>query len=82
MWIPILTLAIAEDFSGSDLVTPNFKSSKSKVQSDHVSVNKKQKRHLLAISGFLFAIIWGFGAHLPSRYHENGRYGVRSAKVD
>lgn len=80
MWIPILTLAIAEDFSSSDLVTPNFKSSKSK--SDHVSVNKKQKRHLLAISSFLFAIIWGFGAHLPSRYHESGRYGVQSAEVD
>ncbi|XP_076795999.1 dynein heavy chain domain-containing protein 1 isoform X2 [Arvicanthis niloticus] len=57
-----------EDFSGSDLVTPNFKSSKSRVQSEHVSVNKKQKRHLLAISGFLFAIIWGFGGHLPSRH--------------
>ncbi|XP_031243612.1 dynein heavy chain domain-containing protein 1 isoform X2 [Mastomys coucha] len=61
--------AIAEEFSGSDdLVTQNFKSSKTRVQSDHVSVNTKQRRHLLAISSFLFAIIWGFGAHLPSRH--------------
>eukprot|EP00072_Mus_musculus_P038285 XP_006508453.1 PREDICTED: dynein heavy chain domain-containing protein 1 isoform X6 [Mus musculus] len=57
-----------EDFSGSDLVTQNFKSSKTRVQSDRVNVNKKQRRHLLAISSFLFAIIWSFGAHLPSRH--------------
>lgn len=83
MRISILTLAIAEEFSGSDdLVTQNFKSSKTRVQSDHVSVNTKQRRHLLAISSFLFAIIWGFGAHLPSRYYENGRYCVQSAEVD
>ncbi|CAH6792870.1 dynein heavy chain domain-containing protein 1 [Phodopus roborovskii] len=59
---------VQEDFSGSDLATQSFKSSKSKAQSDSDSVNKKQRRHLLAISSFLFATIWGFGAHLPSRY--------------
>uniref|UniRef100_A0A8C8VX39 Dynein heavy chain domain-containing protein 1 n=1 Tax=Peromyscus maniculatus bairdii TaxID=230844 RepID=A0A8C8VX39_PERMB len=57
-----------EDFSGSDLATQSFKSSKSRSQSDSDNVNKKQRRHLLAISSFLFATIWGFGAHLPSRH--------------
>ncbi|EDM18014.1 rCG39998 [Rattus norvegicus] len=57
-----------EDFSGTDLVTQNFISSKSKAQSDRISVYKKERRHLLAISSFLFAIIWGFGAHLSSRH--------------
>lgn len=82
MWIPILTLTIAEDFSGTDLVTQNFISSKSKAQSDRISVYKKERRHLLAISSFLFAIIWGFGAHLSSRYYDNGRCGVESAEAD
>lgn len=82
MWIPILTWTIAVDFSSSDLVTQTFKSSKTKVQSDRVSVSKKERRHLLAISSFLFAIIWGFGAHLSSRYYDNGRYGIQSAEVD
>lgn len=71
-----------EDFSGTDLVTQNFRSSKSKAQSDCISVYKKERRHLLAISSFLFAIIWGFGAHLSSRYYDNGRCGVESAEAD
>uniref|UniRef100_H0VLU3 Dynein heavy chain domain 1 n=1 Tax=Cavia porcellus TaxID=10141 RepID=H0VLU3_CAVPO len=28
----------------------------------------KDREHLLVISSFLFAVIWGFGAHLPSRF--------------
>ncbi|KAM7329095.1 hypothetical protein ACRRTK_010708 [Alexandromys fortis] len=59
---------VQEDFSGSDLATQSFKSSKSRVQSDSNGMTKKQRRHLLAISSFLFATIWGFGAHLPSRH--------------
>ncbi|KAL1774423.1 dynein heavy chain domain-containing protein 1 isoform X1 [Sigmodon hispidus] len=57
-----------EDFSGSDLATQSFKSSKSRLQSDSDNVNRKQRRHLLAISSFLFATIWGCGAHLSSRH--------------
>ncbi|XP_075827899.1 dynein heavy chain domain-containing protein 1 isoform X4 [Microtus pennsylvanicus] len=59
---------VQEDFSGSDLATQSFKSSKSRVHSDSDGTTKKQRRHLLAISSFLFATIWGFGAHLPSRH--------------
>ncbi|CAO2582639.1 Dynein heavy chain domain-containing protein 1 [Lemmus lemmus] len=59
---------VQEDFSGSDLATQSFKSSKSRVQSDSGSMTKKQRRHLLAVSSFLFATIWSFGAHLPSRH--------------
>lgn len=70
-------VTIAEDFSGSDLATQSFKSSKSRAQSDSEGMTKKQRRHLLAVSSFLFATIWGFGAHLPSRYHKNGRYSVQ-----
>ncbi|KAL6073385.1 hypothetical protein STEG23_013716, partial [Scotinomys teguina] len=58
---------VQEDFSGSNLATQSFKPSKSRVHSDSDNVNKKQRRHFLAISSFLFATVWGFGAHLPSR---------------
>ncbi|XP_055453428.1 dynein heavy chain domain-containing protein 1 [Psammomys obesus] len=57
-----------EDFSGSNVVTQSFKFPKRRPQSDSGNVNKKQRRHLLAISSFLFAVIWGFGSHLPSRH--------------
>ncbi|XP_029421420.1 dynein heavy chain domain-containing protein 1 isoform X6 [Nannospalax galili] len=56
-----------EDLSSSDLVAQSFKSSKSKTQADSDKAKKRQRKHLLAISSFLFAVIWGFGAHLPSR---------------
>ncbi|XP_040612918.1 dynein heavy chain domain-containing protein 1 [Mesocricetus auratus] len=59
---------VQEDLNGSDLGTQSFKSSKNRVQFDSDNVNKKQRKHLLAISSFLFATIWGFGAHLPSRH--------------
>ncbi|ERE80223.1 dynein heavy chain domain-containing protein 1 [Cricetulus griseus] len=58
----------AEDFSGSDLATQSFRSSKSRVKPDSDNVNKRQRKHLLAISSFLFATVWGFGGHIPSRH--------------
>ncbi|XP_054436597.1 dynein heavy chain domain-containing protein 1 [Pteronotus mesoamericanus] len=60
-----------EDLSYSDPVAQSFKSSKSsflnqsQVDSDDVPV--KHREHLVVVSSFLFALIWAFGAHLPSR---------------
>lgn len=70
---PILaTVNFAEDFSHSDSGTPSFKSSKSssltRSQVDGIEVPNKRREHLLVVSSFLFALIWGFGGHLPSRY--------------
>ncbi|XP_012580518.1 PREDICTED: dynein heavy chain domain-containing protein 1 [Condylura cristata] len=48
----------------------NFKFSKihlSQPRTDSEDTATKHREHLLAISSFLFALIWGFGAHLPSR---------------
>ncbi|XP_070482220.1 dynein heavy chain domain-containing protein 1 isoform X1 [Equus przewalskii] len=65
------TAHIPEDLSSNDPVAQSLKSSKSsslnrsQVDSDDVPI--KHREHLLAISSFLFALIWGFGAHLPSR---------------
>ncbi|KAM9658950.1 dynein heavy chain domain-containing protein 1 [Trichechus inunguis] len=61
-----------EDPSSSEPVTQSFKSSKSsslnnRSQTDNEDVQNKQREHLLAVSSFLFALIWGFGALLPSR---------------
>ncbi|XP_076969931.1 dynein heavy chain domain-containing protein 1 isoform X8 [Tamandua tetradactyla] len=61
-----------ENFSSTDPVTQSFKSSKSSSlnnpsQADNDDVENKRREHLLAVSSFLFALIWGFGAHLPSR---------------
>ncbi|XP_037695568.1 dynein heavy chain domain-containing protein 1 [Choloepus didactylus] len=61
----------SEDVNSSDPVTQSFKSSKSSSlnnpsQTDN-DVQNKCREHLLAVSSFLFALIWGFGAHLPSR---------------
>ncbi|XP_035578888.1 dynein heavy chain domain-containing protein 1 [Zalophus californianus] len=62
---------ISEDLSFSDPVAQSFKSSKSsslnRSQVDSDDVPNQCKEHLLAVSSFLFALIWGFGAHLPSR---------------
>ncbi|KAM8818852.1 LOW QUALITY PROTEIN: dynein heavy chain domain-containing protein 1 [Rhynchonycteris naso] len=62
---------IPEDLSYSDPVAQSFKSLKSsslnRNQADSDRVPKRHKEHLLAVSSFLFALIWGFGAHLPSR---------------
>ncbi|XP_039074792.1 LOW QUALITY PROTEIN: dynein heavy chain domain-containing protein 1 [Hyaena hyaena] len=62
---------VSEDLSCSDPVAQSFKSSKSSSlnpsQVDTDDVPNKCKEHLLAVSSFLFALIWGFGAHLPSR---------------
>uniref|UniRef100_A0A2K6G9F5 Dynein heavy chain domain 1 n=1 Tax=Propithecus coquereli TaxID=379532 RepID=A0A2K6G9F5_PROCO len=60
-----------EDLSVSDPVSQSIKSSKSgslnQSQADSNDVSNKHREHLLAVSSFLFALIWGFGAHLPSR---------------
>uniref|UniRef100_A0A8C7A6A2 Dynein heavy chain domain 1 n=1 Tax=Neovison vison TaxID=452646 RepID=A0A8C7A6A2_NEOVI len=62
---------ISEDLSFSDPVAQSFKSSKSSSlnpsQVDNDDAPNQRKKHLLAVSSFLFALIWGFGAHLPSR---------------
>ncbi|XP_072825494.1 dynein heavy chain domain-containing protein 1 isoform X3 [Vicugna pacos] len=62
---------IPEDLKYSDTVAQSFKSSKSsslnRYQIDGDGVPDKRREHLLAVSSFLFALIWGFGAHLPSR---------------
>jgi hypothetical protein len=68
---PILAMVmIAEDLN--EPVAQSFKSSKSsslnRSQVDSDDAPNKHREHLLAISSFLFALIWGFGAHLPSRY--------------
>ncbi|XP_011891860.1 PREDICTED: dynein heavy chain domain-containing protein 1 isoform X13 [Cercocebus atys] len=61
-----------EDLSCSDSVAQSFRSSKSsflnRSQVDSDDVPNKCREHLLAVSSFLFALIWGFGAHLPSRF--------------
>ncbi|XP_021781858.2 dynein heavy chain domain-containing protein 1 isoform X14 [Papio anubis] len=61
-----------EDLSCSDSVAQSFRSSKSSFlnqsQVDSDDVPNKCREHLLAVSSFLFALIWGFGAHLPSRF--------------
>lgn len=65
-------VTFAEDLSFSDPVAQSFKSSKSSSlnpsQVDNDDAPNQRKKHLLAVSSFLFALIWGFGAHLPSRY--------------
>ena len=65
-------VTFAEDLSYCDPVARSFKSSKSsslhRYQVDSDAVPSKRREHLLAVSSFLFALIWGFGAHLPSRY--------------
>lgn len=72
----------AEDLSYSDPVAQSFKSSKSssvnqsQIDSDHVP--NKRREHLLVVSSFLFSLIWGFGAHLPSRYQQG--LGIRDAE--
>lgn len=64
-------MTFAEDLSFSDPVSQNIRSSKSsslnQSQADSNDVSNKHREHLLAVSSFLFALIWGFGAHLPSR---------------
>ncbi|XP_076969933.1 dynein heavy chain domain-containing protein 1 isoform X10 [Tamandua tetradactyla] len=66
------SMELEENFSSTDPVTQSFKSSKSSSlnnpsQADNDDVENKRREHLLAVSSFLFALIWGFGAHLPSR---------------
>ena len=81
-------VTFAEDLSCSDPVAQSFKSSKSsslnpsQVASDDVP--NKCKEHSLAVSSFLFALVWGFGAHLPSRYLQGwGRgWGIQRAEMD
>uniref|UniRef100_A0A671E126 Dynein heavy chain domain-containing protein 1 n=1 Tax=Rhinolophus ferrumequinum TaxID=59479 RepID=A0A671E126_RHIFE len=62
---------ITEDLRYSDPVAQSFKSSQSsslnQSQVDGGDVPRKHREHLLGVSSFLFALIWGFGAHLPSR---------------
>nr|XP_012641979.1 dynein heavy chain domain-containing protein 1 isoform X4 [Microcebus murinus] len=60
-----------EDLSFSHPVSQSIKSSKrsslNQAQADSNDVSNNHREHLLAVSSFLFALIWGFGAHLPSR---------------
>nr|KAF6324397.1 dynein heavy chain domain 1 [Myotis myotis] len=62
---------VPEDLSHRDSGTPSFKSSKSssptRSRADSSDVLNKRREHLLVVNSFLFALIWGFGAHLPSR---------------
>ncbi|EFB14166.1 hypothetical protein PANDA_014451, partial [Ailuropoda melanoleuca] len=70
---------ISDDLSFSDPVARSFQSSKSSSlspsQADSDGAPSQRKEHLLAISSFLFALIWGFGAHLPSRYLQGQGWG-------
>lgn len=81
-------VTLAEDLSCSDPVAQSFKSSKSSSlnpsQVDTDDVPNKCKEHLLAVSSFLFALIWGFGAHLPSRYLQGWgwEWGIQRAEMD
>lgn len=79
-WAPILAMVtFADNLSFSDPVAPSFRSSKSsslsQSQADSDGVPNQRKEHLLAVSSFLFALIWGFGAHLPSRYLQGRGWG-------
>lgn len=69
----------ADDLSFSDPVAQSFQSSKSSSlspsQADSDGAPSQHKEHLLAVSSFLFALIWGFGAHLPSRYLQGQGWG-------
>lgn len=70
---PVLAMVtFAEDLVYNDPVAQSFRSSKSsslnRSQGDSDDVPNKHREHLLVVSSFLFALIWGFGAHLPSRY--------------
>lgn len=60
------------NLSYSDPVAQSLKSLKRSSltwsQVDSNDVPDKRREHLLVVSSFLFALIWGFGAHLPSRY--------------
>ncbi|KAF3830030.1 hypothetical protein GH733_001455, partial [Mirounga leonina] len=70
---------VSEDLSFSE-VAQSFKSSKSSSlnwsQVDSDDVPNQRKEHLLAVSSFLFALIWGFGGHLPSRYLQGRGWGT------
>ncbi|KAI5211765.1 Dynein Heavy Chain Domain-Containing Protein 1 [Manis pentadactyla] len=61
----------AEDLNCSDSIAQSFKSSKrsslNRPQVNSDDVPNQHREHLQAVSSFLFALIWGFGAHLPSR---------------
>nr|XP_040140779.1 dynein heavy chain domain-containing protein 1 isoform X1 [Ictidomys tridecemlineatus]XP_040140780.1 dynein heavy chain domain-containing protein 1 isoform X1 [Ictidomys tridecemlineatus] len=63
--------AHSEDLSSSDPVAQHLRSSKSgslnQSQADSDDMTNKHREHLLVVSSFLFALIWGFGAHLHSR---------------
>ncbi|KAM4846327.1 dynein heavy chain domain-containing protein 1 [Thomomys bottae] len=61
----------SDDLSGRDPMAQSFLSSKSsslnQCQVESNETSNKHREHLLAVSSFLFALIWGFGSHLPSR---------------
>ena len=78
-----------EDLSYSDskcIVARSIKASKNsslyQSQIDSDAVPSKRREHLLAISSFLFAVIWGFGAHLPSRYLQGWRGEMERAEME
>ncbi|XP_075403843.1 LOW QUALITY PROTEIN: dynein heavy chain domain-containing protein 1 [Tenrec ecaudatus] len=59
--------------SSSEPMSGSFRYSKhsslgSWIQVDGKDVWNKQREHLLAVNSFLYALIWGFGALLPSRF--------------
>lgn len=76
----------AEDLNCSDSIAQSFKSSKrsslSRPQVNSDDVPNQHREHLQAVSSFLFALIWGFGAHLPSRYLHRWGEGVQRAEMD
>ncbi|XP_055972341.1 dynein heavy chain domain-containing protein 1 [Sorex fumeus] len=71
--VPILIVwTFAENFGRYDTLTQIFKGSKNNVlnqaQLGTSDTSNKNREHLLAVNSFIFALVWGFGAHLPSRF--------------
>ena len=82
-------VTFTEDLSYNDskcIVARSIKASKTSSlhqnQTDSDAVPSKHREHLLAISSFLFAVIWGFGAHLPSRYLQGWRREMERAEME
>ncbi|XP_013367438.1 PREDICTED: dynein heavy chain domain-containing protein 1 isoform X4 [Chinchilla lanigera] len=66
-----LHLHLDEEKKAQDLEDSSLKASKSSYanwpKADSDDGPNQDREHLLTLSSFLFALIWGFGAHLPSR---------------
>lgn len=72
-YVLILTMVtFAGNLGYHEPVTEIFKGSKKNIlkqaQFEISDTSDKHREHLVVISSFLFALIWGLGAYLPSRY--------------